>query len=875
MYESRKEIDDRHIAIDFTGIVEGRIGNATSDESGDNSDDSTNNDNISVGHSNSSSMVSNEKISLLHDPKTPVSNATGIPAKWTTLATDANSTMPSDPPSPSPTAIKKHGPSVNHSIEEKPLLDEIREVMAHSQMLFLLTDLRHMSATGRIGTKYENLAIDSDLCKRDSAKRIACLSDNVDDDEIRQIGYLRGLSPAVIMAITILEIRDTAVKNAEEKTRSRKKGDEKYRYATSVDIDDDDQFVAYENNEEKRKMTEESMTSLMRCYARIISEDLVEEIPNVRRRRANYQNPFGGSISNPTGVRGVSSSTPNELSAPSSSTFQTPLSKKKSSRGNSAMSRSTITSLVPVLEERVSSVGFEVEPVASADMEDNGDGKSIDSGGADVDQNLENLKDSNRTQVSFKIDHDSVGSEASTTRSKFFSPGKWNNRHESQEGQRPRPSHMPSFRETIKSTAENSKQIADRIKTDLNQRADNLLSSTNTVANTQKEFQELTEVLFDQGEVVEEIKSTLGDEYSRKEMVDIMRNAVEERNDNLLQFMSKLFVDGSLSKLMVESQARVVWVNDWYPMKDLTYAITVDPGKRRVMVVFRGAITVEDWKSAMKFKFFKIRNPVKDEYDGKKDVLRVFSGLYTYLFRKRKDTGTTKYDEIANMVHKYGTESIGPDYKLLVTGHSLGGALTHFFTFYASTEERFTKYGPVKGIAFASPYIGGHSWADAIRHQERTKKLQLVQCRNCNDLIPRLPPNLWIGRRGPLWRHVGISVTMPKILSCGIKSKPLVHYWGKEKSCLQSTIHAYRRNFLFYFPYLRPWQMDRNHTLFELQERLMYGERNSKGDGLELLKCTLDELYEKLEENKFETLAKTKNWGIHRKKRDGETKPAK
>ena len=812
-------------------------------------------------------MSSTEKISLLKGPNVPDSIATEDPPEWTTLGDDPNSLMPPDPPSsppPDPAVSKLY-------VDEKPLLDEIREVMAHSQMLFLLTDLRHMSATGRIGTKYENLAIDSDLCKRDSAKRIACLSDNVNDDEIKQIGFTKGLSPAVIMAITILEIRDTAVKNAEEKNRSRKKGDKKkYKYATSVDIDDDDQFVAYENNKEKKKMTEKSMTSLMRCYARIISEDLVTEIPNVRRRRATYyQKPFERSVNNLANTRSVSSLPSTEVILPSSTpTFPSPLPKKKLMRLHSAPPRATVTSLNPVAEE-VSSVGFEVQPVKNADAEDDVDENASPE---DVDQQPDIPTGSNRTQVSFKIDQDSVTSESSG-RSRLFSPGKWNQRQDAQEGQRPHYHHMSSFRETIKSTAENSKQIADRIKTDLNQRADNLLLAANIEATTQKEFQELTEVLFDQGDVVEEIKNTLGAEYSRKEMVDIMRSAVVDRNDNLLQFMSKLFVDGSLSKLMVESKARVVWVNDWYPMKDLTYAITVDPMRRRVMVVFRGAITMEDWKSAIKFKFFKIRNPVKDEYDGKKDILRVFSGLYTYLFRKRKDTGTTKYDEIANMVHKYGTERIGPDYKLLVTGHSLGGALTHFFTFYASTEERFTKYGPVKGIAFASPYMGGHSWADAIRHQERMKKLQLVQCRNSNDLIPRLPPNFWIGRRGPLWRHVGIGVTMPKVLKCGIKSKPLVHYWGKEKSCLQSTIHGYRRNFLFYFPYLRPWRMDRNHTLFELQERLMYGERNSKGDGLELLKCSMDELYRKLEENKFETLSKTKNWGINRKKRDSETKP--
>jgi len=62
-----------------------------------------------------------------------------------------------------------------------------------------------------------------------------------------------------------------------------------------------------------------------------------------------------------------------------------------------------------------------------------------------------------------------------------------------------------------------------------------------------------------------------------KEMVDAMRQAVETRNDGRLQFLSKLFKNGSVSRLLVQSHARVVWMNDWYPLKDLTYAISSMP----------------------------------------------------------------------------------------------------------------------------------------------------------------------------------------------------------------------------------------------------------------------------------------------------------
>ena len=192
---------------------------------------------------------------------------------------------PSTPPSPRRTSradMSKLGRTVNRPVEEKPLLDEIREVMAQSYMMFLMADIRHLSATGRVYTKYENLAVDSDICKRDSANSIACLP-----DETKKIPAARGLSCAVIMAILILEIREEAVKTLEEKKTDM-----------DMDIDNDTQFVGYENNLKKKKLTEDSMASLMKAYSRLVSEDLVSEIPSVQRRRATFhQNTFAASAS--------------------------------------------------------------------------------------------------------------------------------------------------------------------------------------------------------------------------------------------------------------------------------------------------------------------------------------------------------------------------------------------------------------------------------------------------------------------------------------------------------------------------------------------------------------------------------------------------
>ena len=105
--------------------------------------------------------------------------------------------------------------------------------------------------------------------------------------------------------------------------------------------------------------------------------------------------------------------------------------------------------------------------------------------------------------------------------------------------------------------------------------------------------------------------------------MQVMKRAVESRQPGRLNFMSNLFKEGSVSQLMVESSSKIVWMNDWYPLKDLTYAIAVDQKLKRVLVVFRGAITKADWQSVRKISFTSVANPVKEDFPGKAKKIRV------------------------------------------------------------------------------------------------------------------------------------------------------------------------------------------------------------------------------------------------------------
>jgi len=136
-----------------------------------------------------------------------------------------------------------------------------------------------------------------------------------------------------------------------------------------------------------------------------------------------------------------------------------------------------------------------------------------------------------------------------------------------------------------------------------------------------------------------------------------------------------------------------------------------------VTVVFRGSVTESDWGQAIEHTTFqKMPNPVKDSFEGKKEFIKLHRGFFLYLFEEVTDM--CKYDEIAGVIDRYGREKIGENYNIFVSGFGLGGALATIFSFFASTEERLTKIGPLKCITFGAPMVRTHAFADSFLHQE-------------------------------------------------------------------------------------------------------------------------------------------------------------
>ncbi|KAI2510680.1 hypothetical protein MHU86_3791 [Fragilaria crotonensis] len=331
------------------------------------------------------------------------------------------------------------------------------------------------------------------------------------------------------------------------------------------------------------------------------------------------------------------------------------------------------------------------------------------------------------------------------------------------------------------------------------------------------------------------------DVCSKDDLVRILKRAIAKRDSEGLDFLTKFFQEGTVTRMMAESRTELVWLHDWHVQKECTYAISVDREENAVVVIFRGATTYTDWERSIYWSTMKAENPIKDDYPGKNKYIKMHGGYHRYLFRQRKDTRTTKYDEIASKVHDYGTQ-LGDNYRLVVTGHSLGGALTNIFAFYASLEERFTKNAPIQAVTFGCPRMAAYQFIDAIRHQEDTGKLQIARFHNEKDAITHLPPHVWqYSKRGAKFYHVGLDVKLPLIRKNVFRlfgqPQPSVQFLDPE-SWKASYARQWREFYGFNIP-IRPWMLANHHSLMEHQKRMHLPNADSP-----LVKYSLSELYQ-------------------------------
>lgn len=144
----------------------------------------------------------------------------------------------------------------------------------------------------------------------------------------------------------------------------------------------------------------------------------------------------------------------------------------------------------------------------------------------------------------------------------------------------------------------------------------------------------------------------------------------------------------------------------------------------RFIVAFRGTDSYSDmlrdafWERAT---FEPYRNSISPTPD---DVCNGFDGIYA---TKGGSMSASMQQQIFSLLPENPSE-------VLITGHSLGGALSQLFTL--DMRVSFPNVG-IKTINFASPRVGGQNWKGACDSSAATSKITRVI--NYYDYVPDFP----------------------------------------------------------------------------------------------------------------------------------------
>ena len=188
---------------------------------------------------------------------------------------------------------------------------------------------------------------------------------------------------------------------------------------------------------------------------------------------------------------------------------------------------------------------------------------------------------------------------------------------------------------------------------------------------------------------------------------------------------------------------------------DAVYSIVVDHLRKRVVVVWRGSVTKEDWVANLTVAQSTLENPqyaYHNKWNG--TTMKIHTGFYNYVFQPIKldkdddveeregalevgdekiasSTGKNKEQEgrtLFDVVVKDVMDRLKqyPNYEVFTTGVSLGGALTTVFAFFFAAEPKLPK---ITCYSFASPKLGNLGFRRACQ-----VSLNMICC-NCCKLV--------------------------------------------------------------------------------------------------------------------------------------------
>jgi len=178
----------------------------------------------------------------------------------------------------------------------------------------------------------------------------------------------------------------------------------------------------------------------------------------------------------------------------------------------------------------------------------------------------------------------------------------------------------------------------------------------------------------------------------------------------------------------------------------LVFSIIVNRSSKQIILVFRGTFGTTKLSKLknllVDLRFFQHRPKILNKITDRN--VKLHRGFCDYLLNDNVDE-TDQLQQIINIlkeVYKYDTENrCYKDYELVVTGHSLGGALAQLCSYMlAGLPEMDFIPKPIKAVTFASPVVGNEEFFKSYQDLEKAGKIRHLRVSNNKDFIPGDPP---------------------------------------------------------------------------------------------------------------------------------------
>jgi hypothetical protein len=186
--------------------------------------------------------------------------------------------------------------------------------------------------------------------------------------------------------------------------------------------------------------------------------------------------------------------------------------------------------------------------------------------------------------------------------------------------------------------------------------------------------------------------------------------------------------------------------DDTHQQHEMVFAVAKDATNKRITVAFRGTDNElsmsTNWSTNLSVlkTYVDFPTSLKEKMAPEgEEGMYVHSGFYNYLFEKTfedsDDPDKRKYDEVLEHVEALASEY--PTYKIYVTGHSLGGAMSSLIAFFLACESDLPK--PISCINFAAPRVGDSTFLEASQKLEEEGALRICRVVNDKDTVPFMP----------------------------------------------------------------------------------------------------------------------------------------